>query len=259
MRTINTFTDKIISDLDVTNIKPNQWVFPTVGVRIFNKDGKGIIASAVPRMDELEFAEWWKDFQSAHKNDKDGGLEKVKHLKSIVGEFNAYKRIAFIDELIVNSHFEYACGLIIVFGNDSQKQIIRDKLKKWIDSEFQELISPLYITTILSTYTKKDQELICKYFIDKRISQSRIPIELYQIDKGLFLKSFEKYLSNYDDENIFDDSLLYLTSHLDVLNFLINNLSKHQSGRMKKFCIIKSKKPFLDSNTKDGLIALSKK
>jgi len=48
MKTLNTFTDKIISDLDNSVIKSNQWVFPTVGLRVFNKNGKGLIASVVP-------------------------------------------------------------------------------------------------------------------------------------------------------------------------------------------------------------------
>ena len=48
MKAVNTFTDKIVSDLDASVISPQQWVFPTVGVRIFNKDGKGLIASVVP-------------------------------------------------------------------------------------------------------------------------------------------------------------------------------------------------------------------
>lgn len=53
MEAINTFTDKIVSDLDYSLIKNDQWVFPTMNIRVFNKDGKGFIASILPGDDLL--------------------------------------------------------------------------------------------------------------------------------------------------------------------------------------------------------------
>jgi hypothetical protein len=211
-------------------------------------------------MEQLEFDDWWKDFQSYHKNDKDNGFEEIKHLKTVVNGYLPDKRIAFINELISHNHIGLACELIPLYGNANQKQIIRDKLKHWIDSNSQDSISQIYISTILATYTEKDKEIIFQYFNEQRTRWFMIPAELYRIDKDLFLKSFEKYLLRYDDEHFYNyDGLLYLTSHLDILEFLIDNLSKHQSDRFKKFCIIKSKKPFIDKNRINGLLTLSKK
>jgi len=48
MKKINFFTEGIVSDLDKSMIKPTQFVFPTIGFRAFNKNGKGMIASVVP-------------------------------------------------------------------------------------------------------------------------------------------------------------------------------------------------------------------
>ena len=53
MKQINKFSDKIISDLDPSAIGPNNLVFPTIGIRIFNKDGKGLIASTLPGNQEI--------------------------------------------------------------------------------------------------------------------------------------------------------------------------------------------------------------
>jgi hypothetical protein len=53
MKKTNIFTEKIISDLDSGDVKNSQWVFPTIGFRFFNKDGKGLIASQVPSNDPV--------------------------------------------------------------------------------------------------------------------------------------------------------------------------------------------------------------
>nr|MBC8465577.1 hypothetical protein [bacterium] len=49
----NQFTDQIVADLDPSKIRNNQWVFPTLNFRIFNKDGKGYIASVVNGNEEI--------------------------------------------------------------------------------------------------------------------------------------------------------------------------------------------------------------
>ena len=53
MKFLNRFTGKIVSDLDPSNIPPDSIVFPTVGIRILNKEGKGLIASTVPGNTEI--------------------------------------------------------------------------------------------------------------------------------------------------------------------------------------------------------------
>jgi hypothetical protein len=49
----NRFIGNIISDIDVSAIKPDQLVFPTIGIRVFNKDGQGLIATVLPGNIEL--------------------------------------------------------------------------------------------------------------------------------------------------------------------------------------------------------------
>jgi len=211
-------------------------------------------------MEQLEFDDWWKDFQSIHKNDKDGGFDFVKHLKLEVKEFSKENRITFINELISRNHITIACELIPLFGDKNQKETIRDRFIQWIDSNSKEPIGQQYISMILATYEESDKEVITKYFEEQRTIWFVIPPELYKIDKPLFLKSFEKYLLRYDDEHLYNyDGLLYLTNHLEILEFLIDNLSKHQSERLKRFCLSKSKKPFLDKNIVNTLINFSEK
>ena len=55
MKESHQFTDKIVSDIDNSLIKNNQWVFPTENFRFFNKDGKGFIASILDG-NEYEFS-----------------------------------------------------------------------------------------------------------------------------------------------------------------------------------------------------------
>ena len=53
MKFLNRFTGKIVSDLDPSNIPPDSIVFPTVGIRVFNKDGKGLIATTLAGNTEI--------------------------------------------------------------------------------------------------------------------------------------------------------------------------------------------------------------
>ncbi len=45
---LNRFSGSCVSDLDYSDIKSNQLVFPTLNVRIFNKKGQGFIATLLP-------------------------------------------------------------------------------------------------------------------------------------------------------------------------------------------------------------------
>ena len=44
-----------------------------------------------------ENSKFWKNFESKHKNDKDGGFEELDDLKRTLGTFPADKQIHFID------------------------------------------------------------------------------------------------------------------------------------------------------------------
>ena len=195
---------------------------------------------------QLEFDEWWKDFESNNKNDKDGGLEELKYLKRVLGTFPADKQIHFIDELISRNKTLIASELIELYGNTNQKRFIREKLKDWINTKSEDYLGGVFVRTILRTYEVNDLELLRLYFSENR--GSKIPFELYSIDKSLYLKSFETILNEMDDESIYKyDGLLYLTSRLDILEFLIENLSSIQSKRMQEFCRIKSNHSFVNN------------
>jgi hypothetical protein len=208
---------------------------------------------------QLEFDEWWKDFESKHKNDKDGGLEELKDLKRTLGTFPANKRIQFIDELISRNMTIIAAELIESYGNNDQKRFIRDKLREWINSKSERYVGEKYVLTVLRTFEVSDLDLLRAYF--NEYSGLMIPFELYNIDKSLFLESFEKILKEVDDERIYKyDGLLYLTSHLDILEFLIDNLSSIQSKRIQEFCKIKSNHSYINNeNWKNELLALANK
>ncbi len=212
-------------------------------------------------MEQLEFQAWWTDFQSYHKSDKDGGLETLKHLKQVVAGFSEAKRIAFIDEMINNDLGSLATELIALYGNEYHRRLIRDKFKEWITSQSENSIADAYLMTILRTFEESDITDLRKYFIEQRGNWFRIPIELYSIDRVLFIESFEILLKRWTDESVFKyDGLLYLTNHLDILEFLIDNLSVLQSKRLQKFCKIKSGHSYVNTDKrKIGLLTLANK
>lgn len=208
---------------------------------------------------QLEFDEWWKDFKSEHINDKDGGLEELKDLKITLGSFPANKRINFIDELISRNNTLIASELIELYGNSDQKRFIRNKLREWINSKSERYVGEIYVRTVLRTFEVSDLDLLRAYF--KEYRGLMIPFELYKIDKSLFLESFEKILNEVEDDRIYKyDGLLYLTSQLDILEFLIDNLSSIQSKRIQEFCKIKSRHSYINNeNWKNELLRLANK
>jgi hypothetical protein len=52
---LNMFTKGIVADLDPLMVGQDQWVFPTLNIRVMNKDGQGIIATVIEGND-IEFA-----------------------------------------------------------------------------------------------------------------------------------------------------------------------------------------------------------
>ena len=210
---------------------------------------------------ELEFDQWWIDFESVHKNDKDGGLEALKDLKRVLGGFAAERRIAFIDELMGGGKIIFATELIGLYGYDDQKRLIRERLREWLNSKSDNSIGGYYVRTILSTFVESDLELLKVYFKEQRGVWFQIPLELYSIDKLLFLNSFEILLKRWKDESVYKyDGLLYLTQRLDILSFLIENLSSPQSMRMQQFCRSKSTHSAINNDKwRDELLALANK
>ena len=53
MRQTNIFTKGIISDIDYQNIDNQSWVFPTLNIRIFNKDGQGFVVTNTDGNEEM--------------------------------------------------------------------------------------------------------------------------------------------------------------------------------------------------------------
>jgi len=209
---------------------------------------------------ELEFDDWWKDFESIHKNDKDGGLETLKDLKVVLGGFTPEKRNYFIDELLNREKYTiFACELIELYGTRDQKRLIRERFKNWLNSKSENYIGGAYIRTILKTYEASDLELIRLYFRKNR--GYKVPFELYDIDRALFLEAFEILLKDFDDESIFHyDGMLYLTMRIDILEFLIDNLSPIQSKRIQIFCRSKSAHSAINNDKlRDELLSLSNK
>lgn len=209
----------------------------------------------------MEFKDWWKDFKSYHKGDKDGGLEELRHLKIVVASFSDDKRTAIIDELININKIVHACELIQLFGNTRQKRWIREKFSEWITTKSDKSIAHEYLMTILKTFEASDMELVRVYFNEQRGKWFHIPVELYSIDKSIFLDSFEILLNKWSDENLYKyDGLLYLTEDLEILEFLIDNLSVVQSKRIQEFCRVKSISSFVNTEIwKMGLMELANK
>jgi len=85
-----------------------------------------------------------------------------------------------------------------------------------------------------------------------------IPNGLFDIDKKLFVDAYEKLLSITKDVFLFEsDSYLFLTSRLDILEYLIDNLSEIQSVRLRRMARIKSKHSTIKAEKRQQLIRLS--
>jgi len=212
-------------------------------------------------VEQLEFEDWWNDFQSYHKNDKDGGYEAIKHLKSVVGGFIPEKRFLFIDELILTDKQGIAAELIELYGSDTQKELIRERLTLCIKTREFDYLTDVYLQTVIGTYQPKDHKLI-KLYYKKQVKPNRvIPIELFKIDKKLFLFAFRKMFRHYPETAIYEyDGLLYLIRHLDILEYLIDNLRLKQAKQIQKLCKVKSTHSIVNNeNWKEDLIKLSNK
>ena len=134
-------------------------------------------------------------------------------------------------------------------------------MREWLISKSDKSIAGYYVKTILRTFVESDLELLKVYFSEQRGLWFQIPLELFFIDKLLFLNAFEILLNRWSDESVYKyDGLLYLTKRLDVLRFLIENLSPTQSIRMQLFCRSKSTHSMIDNDQwRNDLLALANK
>jgi hypothetical protein len=211
--------------------------------------------------DKLDFKEWWADFRHEHRNDKDFGYE-LSCLLADVGSFPQEKREVFIDELLQLEKFElYSCELISRFGSNEQTQLIKNKALNLINQDSTDNVLHDYILFIIRKYNEQDNFILNKYFIDKQIKENIwIPGELFDVNKDLFLKAFAINIEKYPIDKLCDyDGLLYMTHHLDALEYLINNLPFTLSEKLKLFALSKSNHSVsdFDKKLKTRLIELS--
>jgi len=202
---------------------------------------------------QISFDEWWKDFSYQFRNDKDSGSAMQERLIFEVGTFSEEKQIAFIDEMLERTNFvSYPCELIPLFGNQRQINEIKRRAAELIENNLTEDILSIYLPAIIKTYAPSDLPLLTKYYLNYQNNYFfRIPIELYSIDKNLFIKAFTKYLHNYPLDKMCEyDGLLYLTKNVEVIEFLIQNLPMELSNKMKKFALAKSKHSIVNGNEK---------
>lgn len=193
--------------------------------------------------EKLSFENWWIDFSYKFRNNKDGGLTMLNRLKMEVQSFSRDKREAFINELLQRKNLEiFACELIPMFGTKSQVGEIKKRASEIIKFERFEEILPEYLNVVIKTFSPADLQLITEYYLNYQETLSfRIPSELYVINPELFLKAFAKYLQNYSVKTLCEyDGLLYLTSNINAIKFLIDELPHNLSFKMKCFAKKKS-------------------
>ncbi len=214
--------------------------------------------------EKLEFKDWWDDFTYQFRNDKDGGYEKLRRLISEVRTFTVDKRKAFIDELIQFDNLRfYACALIKEFGTEEQVGLIKEKANELINTNSNDSILNEYINVIISRFQSIDKQILTKYFIDfqkQRSDYLRVPGELYDTDKDLFLNAFRINIERYPIDQLCDyDGFLYLTQHLNALEFLVLNLPFSLSEKLKIFALAKVNHSVsdFDNKLKSRLIEIS--
>jgi hypothetical protein len=221
-----------------------------LGFKIVNLDVVSNIKGR--KMTQFVFEKWWNENFSNKRFAS--GNEELLIIESMMIEFDSEIRILIIDEFLKRDYIFFVCKLIPMFGNYSQKQQIRDKFLKWLDSRVEDSDGQDYIKCILKTYLDSDSELIKRYFSNQNSIWFNVHSELFHVDKDMFLSLIEEYLTKFDDERLFDyETLSYLIYDFEALEFLIDNLSQKQSERLKQFCITKSKRPFYGDEIKERL------
>lgn len=214
--------------------------------------------------DKLDFNEWWNDFSYQFRNDKDGGYQELSRLITEVKNFSKNKQEAFINEMIQFDNLQfYSCALIAEFGSDDQVGLIRDKACELINNCSADIILHEYIKVLISKYQPSDESILTKYFIDFQTQSQayiRVPGELFNIDKSLFLKAFTINIERYPiDKLCKEDGLLYMISHLEALEYLIKNLPFALSEKNKLFALSKVNHSFAqhDIRLKNKLMELA--
>lgn len=214
--------------------------------------------------EKLDLNEWWNDFTYQFRNDKNGEYEQLSRLISEVRSFNADKRKVFIDELIKFDNLRfYSCALIKEFGSNEQVGLIKDRAIELIKINSNDTILSEYINIIISRYQPIDNQILTKYFIDFQNQGSdylRVPGELFDTDKDLFLKAFIINIERYPIDKLCDyDGFLYLTQHLDALEFLVIKLPFLLSEKLKIYALAKANHSVsdFDKRLKNRLIEIA--
>ena len=213
--------------------------------------------------EQINFNEWWLEFEHQHRNEKDGGYERFIQLNNYVALISKEKQLTFIDELLERKDLHsYACELIPAFGNSEQIDIIKKNANALIIEKSEDVILSDYIEVIVKTFRPEDLPLLRSYYLNcGDASFYRIPVQLYEINKDLFLEAFSLKLKEMEVESICNfDGLLYLTNNIEALEFLIKKLDEEESFKLKKFALKKSKHSMvaLRSGLKEKLLELSK-
>lgn len=201
--------------------------------------------------EKLSFDDWWADFCVQFRGYKDGDNTMLERLFLEVSVFSQQQRHEFIDELLERKNLEvFACYLIPLFGNQNQINEIKTRTIELVDSNITSSILSAYFDAIIKTYTPNDLPLLTKYYLTNHDCFSpKIPTELFEIDKNLFLSSFSKKLKDSSVERICQyDELLYLTKNLNAIEFLINELPAELSQKMKAFAKAKSNHSIIKTN-----------
>jgi hypothetical protein len=211
-------------------------------------------------MQNLKFDKWWNDIIERHKGDKDGGYSEVEDIEREIGSLTQNIQEYFIWQLFEINHPQIASILISNYGNDEQKQKIRALAANYIEENNTDSSIIEYIKTIIKTYSPTDHDFLKDYFLNHQKDKwFIIPNELYDIDKILFLEAYEKKFPNIEDVFLFESySYIWLASRIDIMEYLINNLSKEQSNRLKKMAFVKSQYSIISKENRNKLLLLSK-
>jgi hypothetical protein len=184
-------------------------------------------------MQQLEFENWWKEFQSYHEKDNDNGSREYKELLWTLNSFSKEKQIAFIDELQKNKHPSYACELIPIYGNTRQLNHLRTLLLFNLIFKSKRTQIDYIVIAILKSYRKTDYLLLKLFSILRNDYSSAILEAMFEANKKLFIINFNKMLDKYSE--IKYDRFKHLINRTDVNRFLKENLTDDKMALIENF------------------------
>jgi hypothetical protein len=201
---------------------------------------------------EITFDDWWRDFENQSVRNREEPTEMLRRLKTEVKSLPEQKRTAFIDELLSRKELMIlAFELIPSFGDKGQILNLKKLAYVMINSEPPNYsILDSLMNAVVQSYQMEDKEIVTKYYVDFQESNFvKVPIELYEKDKTIFLQAFEKCIKLYPIDKLCDyDGLLFLIEDIDALTFLIENLSYFPARKLKIFCLAKANHSFASND-----------